>query len=86
MMQRERNRAGWMQERFAKEPRRLDCASPEATCQMKTTVALTHCCSAVMNAFLISFADYLLSMHAVEVRIVGLVLLVKTLKEMEGVW
>lgn len=75
-----------MQERFAKEPRRLDCASPEATCQMKTTVSLTHCCSAVMNTFLISFADYLLSMYAMEVRIASLGPLVKTLKEMEGVW
>lgn len=36
---------------------------------MKAAVALTHCRSAVMNAFLISFADYLLSMHTAEDRI-----------------
>lgn len=50
-------------------PWRLDCASPETTCQMKTAVTLTHCCCALMNAFLISFADYLLSMHTAEDRI-----------------
>lgn len=56
-------------QRFAKEPRRLDCASPETTCQWKAAVALPHCRSAVMNAFLISVADYLLSMHTAEDRI-----------------
>lgn len=58
-----------MQKRFAKKPWRLDCGSPETSCQMKAAVALTHCRSAVMNAFLISFADYLLSMHTAEDRI-----------------
>lgn len=36
---------------------------------MKAAVTLTHCRSAVMNAFLISFADYLLSMHTAQDRI-----------------
>lgn len=58
-----------MQKRFAKEPWRLHCASPEATCQMKAAVAFIHCRSAVMNAFLISFVDYLFSMHTAEDRI-----------------
>lgn len=55
--------------RFASEPHRLDCASPETTCQMKAAVTLTHCRCAVMNAFLISSADYLLSMRTAEDRI-----------------
>lgn len=36
---------------------------------VKAAVTLTHCRSAVMNAFLISFADYLLSMHTAQDRI-----------------
>ena len=55
--------------RFASKPQRLDCASPETTCQTKAAVALTHCRCAVMNAFLISFADYLLSVHTAEDRL-----------------
>lgn len=45
---------------------------------MTAAVALTHCRSAVMNAFLISFADYLLSMHTAEDRIGSLGPLVET--------
>lgn len=37
---------------------------------MKAAVTVTHCRSAVMNAFLINFADCLLSMHTAQDRVV----------------
>lgn len=51
---------------------------------MTAAVALTHCRSAVMNAFLISFADYLLSMHTAEDRIGSRGPLVETLEASGG--
>jgi hypothetical protein len=36
---------------------------------MKAAVTLTHCHSAVMNAFIMSFAEYLLYTHTAEGRI-----------------
>lgn len=56
-------------QRFCQRATEIGLCQRRSHLPMKAAVTLTHCRSAVMNAFLISFADYLLSMHTAQNRI-----------------